>query len=88
MRRNQDCPLKGKALIVIILDLVDQYGWKELSTLTKVNTFQKSPNFTTSLKYLRKTPSALKKVEDLYIKMMEHKNSEIVYHRSFNIATQ
>lgn len=75
MKKYQDCPLDGKSLIVIILDLVDEYGWKELSKLTRINTFQKSPNFTTSLKYLRKTPSARKKVEELYIKMMELRNT-------------
>jgi len=74
MRRNQDCPLEGKSLIVILLDLVDEYGWKELSELTRINIFQKSPDFTTSLKYLHKTPSAKKKVQDLYKSMVEEKN--------------
>lgn len=75
MQRNQEARLDGKSLVVIILDLVDEYGWKELSELTKINNFHKSPNFTSSLKYLNKTPSARKKVEQLYLKMMEIKNT-------------
>ncbi|PCH86341.1 MAG: hypothetical protein COB88_08050 [Flavobacteriales bacterium] len=67
--------MKRKTLVVMILELVEEYGWKELSELTRVSTFRKSPDFTTSLKYLHKTPSAKKKVEDLYFKMVTEKDS-------------
>ncbi|MBL4755818.1 MAG: VF530 family DNA-binding protein, partial [Flavobacteriales bacterium] len=62
-RRSHSCPLEGKSLAIIILLLVDEYGWKELSDLTKIATFQKFPNFATNINYLKKTPSARKKVE-------------------------
>jgi len=69
-RTRQDCPLEGKSLALIILLLVEEYGWKELSQLTRVAIFEKQPNFITSIKYLKKTPSARKKVEGLYLSII------------------
>jgi len=70
-RPSQSCPLEGKSLAIIILLLVDEYGWKELSELTKIATFQKHPNFATNINYLKKTPSARKKVEALYVETFD-----------------
>jgi uncharacterized protein (DUF2132 family) len=70
-RTRQDCPLEGKSLAIVILLLVEEYGWKELSDLTRISTFKKHPNFITSINYLKKTPSARKKVEDLYLRTIE-----------------
>ena len=72
-RIRQGCPLEGKSLAIIILLLVEEYGWKELSDLTRISTFEKHPNFTTSINYLKKTPSARKKVEDLYLVTIERR---------------
>ena len=70
-RTRQGGPLEGKSLTIIVLLLVEEYGWKELSDLTRISTFKNHPNFITSINYLKKTPSARQKVEDLYLRTIE-----------------
>lgn len=60
-------PLHGKTLEMILLALVDKYGWPELGYRIRINCFLEDPSIKSSLKFLRKTPWARKKVEDLYI---------------------
>ena len=61
-------PLQGKTLEMIINHLVEQYGWEKLGQLIRINCFNDQPSVTSSLKFLRKTEWARKKVEELYIK--------------------
>ena len=61
-------PLHGKTLAYIIEYLIEQYGWEELGKLIPINCFNDKPSLQSSLKFLRKTEWARKKVEDLYIK--------------------
>jgi len=63
---NKD-PLHGITLKVILEHLVEQYGWEELGSIIRINCFTDNPSMNSSLKFLRKTPWARKKVEDLYI---------------------
>jgi uncharacterized protein (DUF2132 family) len=60
-------PLHGKTLEVILRQLVDKYGWYELGELIKINCFVHDPTIKSSLTFLRKTPWARAKVEQLYI---------------------
>jgi uncharacterized protein (DUF2132 family) len=60
-------PLHGKTLEFIVTYLVDYYGWEQLSRHINVKCFTNNPSIQSSLKFLRKTPWARKKVEDLYI---------------------
>jgi uncharacterized protein (DUF2132 family) len=60
-------PLEGKTLEFIVNFLVDYYGWEQLSTHINVKCFSNNPSVQSSLKFLRKTPWARKKVEDLYL---------------------
>jgi len=60
-------PLHGKTLESIVKYLVDYYGWEKLSNYVKIKCFTNDPSIQSSLKFLRKTPWARKKVEDLYI---------------------
>jgi uncharacterized protein (DUF2132 family) len=64
-------PLEGKTLEFIINSLVDYYGWEQLSTHIKVKCFTINPSVQSSLKFLRKTPWARKKVEDLYLSIIK-----------------
>ncbi|MBS1613079.1 MAG: DUF2132 domain-containing protein [Bacteroidetes bacterium] len=64
-------PLHGKTLAYVIEYLVEQYGWEELGKLIPINCFNDSPSLQSSLKFLRKTEWARKKVEDLYIKTVK-----------------
>jgi len=60
-------PLHGKTLQMIVTHLVEMYGWEELGKRIPINCFKSNPSINSSLKFLRKTPWARKKVEDLYI---------------------
>lgn len=64
-------PLHGKTLEAILTELVDYFGWEELGYRIQINSFNFDPSIKSSLKFLRKTPWARKKVEDLYIKMID-----------------
>lgn len=63
-------PLQGKTLETILTFLVDQYGWEELGTRIRINCFVSDPSIASSLKFLRRTPWARAKVEDLYIQSL------------------
>ena len=64
---QQNNPLHGKTLEAIITELVAHYGWPELGYRIRVNCFLSDPSVKSSLKFLRKTDWARKKVEDLYL---------------------
>jgi uncharacterized protein (DUF2132 family) len=67
--QNSNDPLHGRTLEFIVQTLVDHYGWEELGKKIKINCFTNNPGLQSSLKFLRKTPWARKKVEDLYIQI-------------------
>ena len=52
---------------MILNELVTHYGWDELGRAITIKCFQVDPSIKSSLTFLRKTPWARKKVEDLYI---------------------
>lgn len=64
----QQDPLHGITLEAILVILVGKYGWPALGKLIKINCFNNNPGIKSSLTFLRKTPWARKKVEDLYIR--------------------
>lgn len=65
-------PLHGITLEAILVHLYKQYGWEELSERIKINCFYENPSIKSSLTFLRKTPWARKKVEDLYLQSINH----------------
>lgn len=67
MEQKSNDPLHGKTLEAIITALVAHFGWAELGYRIRINCFLDNPSVNSSLKFLRKTPWARKKVEDLYI---------------------
>jgi uncharacterized protein (DUF2132 family) len=60
-------PLYGITLEMLLTHLVEQYGWEELGRRIVIKSFTNKPSITSSLKFLRRTPWARKKVEDLYL---------------------
>ncbi|MCK5035291.1 MAG: DUF2132 domain-containing protein [Candidatus Sabulitectum sp.] len=60
-------PLHGITLEKIVTSLQEYYGWEELGLLIKIRCFDSDPSVKSSLKFLRKTPWARTKVEDLYL---------------------
>ena len=61
-------PLHGKTLEMILTELVHHFGWGQLGSIIKINCFINNPGMSASLKFLRKTPWARKKTEELYLK--------------------
>ena len=64
---SQD-PLHGKSLELIVTQLAGHLGWEALAERININCFKSDPSISSSLKFLRKTPWARKKVEQLYIR--------------------
>jgi uncharacterized protein (DUF2132 family) len=67
MEAQKNNPLHGKTLESILVFLVERYGWDELGERININCFRFDPSIKSSLTFLRKTPWARKKVEDLYL---------------------
>ena len=65
--RQANNPLHGITLEMILNRLLDHYGWAELGKRINIRCFTSDPSVKSSLKFLRKTSWARKKVEDLYI---------------------
>jgi len=60
-------PLHGMTLEMILRQLVEEYGWEQLGFAINLNCFKSNPDIQSSLKFLRRTPWARKKVEQLYL---------------------
>ncbi len=60
-------PLHGIKLEQIVTELQQELGWENLGYLIPINCFKSNPSVKSSLTFLRKTPWARQKVEDLYI---------------------
>lgn len=68
MATQQNNPLHGKTLLSIVEFLLDYYdGWEQLGKNINIRCFNENPSINSSLKFLRKTEWARKKVEQLYI---------------------
>jgi uncharacterized protein (DUF2132 family) len=59
--------LHGITLESILTRLVDHYGWEQLGARIEINCFISDPSIKSSLKFLRKTPWARTRVEELYL---------------------
>lgn len=67
MDTQKNNPLHGKTLEQIMIYLVDNHGWSYLASQIDINCFKKDPSIKSSLTFLRKTPWAREKLENLYI---------------------
>lgn len=65
-QRSND-PLHGKTLKAILTEMVDRYGWEELGARIRIRCFNENPSIKSSLTFLRKTPWARTKLEELYV---------------------
>lgn len=73
MEKQPNNPLHGVKLEQIVTELVDHYGWRYLGFLIRIDCFNVDPSIKSSLKFLRKTPWARTKVENLYLDMLDEK---------------
>lgn len=68
MNQQANNPLHGVKLDAILIFLEDQYGWEGLAERININCFKSNPSIKSSLTFLRKTPWARTKVEELYLR--------------------
>ncbi len=68
MNSQPNNPLHGKTLESILIYLVKFYGFEKLGGMIRIRCFNENPDIQSSLKFLRKTPWARKKVEEIYLK--------------------
>lgn len=61
-------PLHGVKLVAILEHLTQIYTWEELASRININCFKSNPSIKSSLQFLRRTPWAREKVEQLYLK--------------------
>lgn len=74
MNSQPNNPLHGKTLEMIVQHLVDHFGWEELGKCITIKCFNENPSMKSSLKFLRTTPWARKKVEELYCEILKEKH--------------
>ncbi|ATR84512.1 DUF2132 domain-containing protein [Pseudomonas sp. FFUP_PS_473] len=65
---NQN-PLHGVTLEQILNALVARYQWEGLAQRIDLRCFKSDPSIKSSLTFLRRTPWARERVEQLYVKM-------------------
>ena len=70
MKDQPNNPLHGVKLADILEYLVAAYGWEQLGKLINIRCFTTDPSIKSSLKFLRRTPWARDKVENLYVKSL------------------
>ena len=66
-------PLHGITLEQMLNELVEHFGWELMGQRVKVRCFLDDPSVPSSLKFLRKTPWAREKVEEMYLYMLRDK---------------
>jgi uncharacterized protein (DUF2132 family) len=71
MTEQQNNPLHGLTLQLILETLEKQLGFEEMGQQVKINCFTSDPSIKSSLKFLRKTPWAREKVEQLYLSIVK-----------------
>lgn len=61
-------PLHGVTLKMMLTELVEHYGWAELGKKIDIRCFTQDPSIGSCLKFLRRTPWARDKVDELYLR--------------------
>jgi len=63
--------LDGITLETIVTQLSENMGWEAMGAAVPVRCFTHDPSIKSSLKFLRRTPWARKKVEELYLQQVQ-----------------
>jgi len=61
-------PLHGVTLEMMLNQLVEYHGWEKMGKIIDIRCFNNDPSIKSSLQFLRRTPWARTKVEELYVK--------------------
>lgn len=67
MDQKHKNPLHGVTLEKLLTELVEHFGFPGLAELIDINCFKSNPSIKSSLTFLRRTPWARTKIENLYI---------------------
>ena len=65
--------LDGITLEMIVTQLQENIGWEAMAAAVPIRCFTHDPSIKSSLKFLRRTPWARKKVEELYLRSLRSK---------------
>ncbi|MCP9338378.1 VF530 family protein [Stutzerimonas xanthomarina] len=68
-------PLHGVTLESILVELQAHYGWEGLAERVDIRCFKSDPSIKSSLTFLRKTPWARAKVEELFVQLRHRQTS-------------
>lgn len=63
--------LHGIKLATIMEELTKEHSWEYLANQININCFKSNPSIKSSLKFLRRTPWAREKVEQLYLRTIK-----------------
>jgi len=72
MSSQPNNPLHGKTLKYILEQLVEYYEWSDLADRVGIRCFKSNPSIKSCLTFLRKTPWAREKIENLYISVVKY----------------
>ena len=61
----------GITLETIVTQLSERMGWEAMAAVVPVRCFTHDPSIKSSLKFLRRTPWARSKVEQLYLQQIQ-----------------
>ena len=64
-------PLDGVTLETIVTRLSEQIGWAAMAKAVPIRCFSHDPSIKSSLKFLRRTPWARERVEQLYLQRVK-----------------
>ncbi len=78
METQKNNPLHGITLEQMLIYLTENHSWEFLASEININCFKSDPSIKSSLTFLRKTPWARTRVENLYLylKKREQKKSD------------
>jgi len=65
--------LEGVTLEMIVTQLSESMGWEAMGEVIPIRCFTHDPSVKSSLKFLRRTPWARAKVEELYLQNQRHR---------------
>lgn len=65
-------PLEGITLEMMVTQLSESIGWEAMGEAVPIRCFTHDPSVKSSLKFLRRTPWARAKVEELYLWQAAH----------------
>ncbi len=74
MNHQPNNPTHGVTLEAMLIKLVEVNTWEGLAARIEIRCFRHNPSIKSSLAFLRKTPWARSKVEQMYVRQIQREN--------------